>query len=92
MSWNVEAVGRPKAVAVKLAAEFARITCNEPEETIKNTVASAVATALAAFPDGSAVKVKAYGSQSRQEGGSGDLPLAVNSLSVSIEPLYGFAE
>lgn len=89
MSWSVSAVGKPSAVAVKLAAQFSGIKCMEPEETIKNTVASAVAVALKAFPESSAVKVDAYGSQSTD---AAKPDFATNQLSVKIEPLWGFCE
>lgn len=89
MSWSVNAVGNAAAVAVKLAADFERIKCSEPEETIKNTIASAVATALAAFDAKTPVEVKASGSQSISA--SSDAPsVAVNQLQVSIQPLWGF--
>lgn len=87
MSWSVSAMGKPAAVATKLAADFARIKCTEPEESIKNTVASAVATGLAAFPPNQAVSVEASGSQSSSNPGE-----ATNSLSVSLKPLWGFVE
>lgn len=92
MSWSVQAVGKPAAVAEKLAADFAKIKCSEPEETIKNSVASIIATSLAAYPAEFAVKVDACGSQSpsydakssQLDGGQ------INNLTVKIEPLYGY--
>lgn len=92
MSWSVGAVGRPSAVAAKLAKDLASIKCSEPEETIKNEVASILATALAAYPDTYAVTVLANGSQSpgydpSKPGASMGL---VNSLTLSVSPLYGF--
>lgn len=92
MSWSVSAVGKASAVAVKIAKDFAATKCSEPEETIKNGVATIVAAALAAYPDTYAVTVTANGSQS--PGYSPDAPGTpmgqVNSLQVSISPLYGF--
>ena len=91
MSWSVSAIGKPAAVATKLAEDLKRITCMEPEETIKNTVASAIASALDAFPPNSAVRVDASGSQSCPD--SSKAPKEVsNQLSVKIEPIYGFVE
>ena len=90
MSWSVSAIGKPTAVAAKLAAQFAGIKCMEPEETIKNTVASAVAVALKAYPASYAVKVEASGSQSTDS--SKPPGEATNSLSVKIEPIWGFCE
>lgn len=91
MSWSVSAVGRASAVAAKLARDFSSIKCSEPEETIKNTVASAIATALSAFPPGSSVQVSANGSQQSVEYGK-DTPEKINQLTVSIAPLWGFVE
>lgn len=89
MSWSVSAIGKPTALAAKLAAELARIKCMEPEETIKTTVASAIEVALKAFPESYTVKVDASGSQSTDAAKPG---VAVNQLKVSIEPLWGFCE
>ena len=86
MSWSVSAIGKPAAVAAKVAAAFAGIKCMEPEETIKNAVASAVEAAVKAFPESYAVKVEASGSQSASTGG------IVNQLSVKIDPVWGFCE
>lgn len=94
MSWSVSGVGRAAAVARKLQNDCAAIKCAEPEETIKNCVATIIATALAAYPESYAVSVGASGSQ-----GPGYDPTKVgavlgmvNSLSVSISPLYGFVD
>lgn len=91
MSWHVQAIGRASAVAAKLAEDFPRVKCQEPEETIKAAVASIVATALAAFGPTDAVKVTASGSQSTAASTDGPTTY-INSLSVSIEPLWGFVE
>jgi len=88
MSWSITAVGRPAAVLAKVTAEAAKIKCREPEETIKAIVVEAVRTALSAYPDNFAVRVEASGSQS-----TGNFPINdkyVNTLRVSIEPLYDF--
>lgn len=86
MSWSVARTGKTAAVAAKLAEDFASNKCVEPEETIKNIVATAVATALGAFPPDTAVRVEAAGSQ---WGGPTQFQ---NSLSVKIEPIQGFVE
>src|SRR5436305_369581 len=44
MSWSASAIGKPTAVAAKLAKDFAQVKCTEPEETIKQGVASIMAT------------------------------------------------
>jgi hypothetical protein len=91
MSWSVSAVGNASRVAAKLATDFANSKCSEPEETIKNTVASAVATALTAFPPNYAVRVEASGSQSVIDVGKAPHQ-KTNQLVVKIEPLWGFLQ
>lgn len=90
MSWSVMAIGRPAAVAASVAKTTAAIKCVEPEETIKNAIAGAIATALGAFPPTYAVRVEASGSQSTPDHTK---PAEIsNSLSVKIEPIWGFVE
>lgn len=90
MSWSVSAIGKPAAVATKLAADFARIKCTEPEETIKNSVAVAVAAGLAVYPANTVVRVEANGSQSTPD--FHKQTEIQNNLSVKLEPVYGFVE
>lgn len=90
MSWSVSAIGKPGAVAAKLARDFANINCAEPEETIKTNVALAVATALWSFPPNMAVRVEASGSQYAPDITKPDQKQ--NQLSVKLEPIHGFAE
>ena len=90
MSWSVGAIGKPSKVAEKLTADFARINCAEPEQTIKNNVAAAILAGLAAYPDTHAVKVNASGNQ--MSGGEGQTGKFINGLSVSMETIYGFVE
>lgn len=89
MSWSFTCTGKTAAaaVAVKAKEELARYRCAEPEETIKAKVSDVIETCLAAFPEQSAVTIKAYGSQSVVADGK-----AINNLSITIEPLYGFVE
>lgn len=86
MSWSVSATGRAAAVAKKLAEDFARVNCSEPEQTIKNNVASAVDAALTAFPPEAPVRVEASGSQSNMNGA------ITNQLKVEIAPIWGWVE
>lgn len=88
MSWSVTAVGKPRAVAAKLAEQFERNPCAEPEETIRQSVAGIIATSLAAMPEASAVQVEAHGSQSYD----GATESHTNTLGVNIKPLYGYVE
>lgn len=89
MSWSVSAVGKPAAVLKTLSDQIKRSKCNEPEETIKNSILGVLETALSAFPDGTAVSVSASGSQSKS---SSVDEKAINNLKVEITPLYGFVE
>lgn len=91
MSWNIEAMGKPEAVAAKLAKQFAVNKCSEPEESIRQSVAGIVAAALATFSKGTAVSVRASGSQSSDMVGTAQAT-HVHSLNVEIKPLYGFVE
>jgi hypothetical protein len=86
MSWSVSAIGKPAAVAKKMAEEFAKNPCIQPEETIRQAVAGIVATALSSFPNNYAFRVDASGSQSSSDAGT------THSLSVKIEPIWGFCE
>lgn len=92
MSWSVSAVGRVGAVAQKVEKDIAAIKCSEPEETIKNGIGGIIAHALAAYPQSYAVTVSASGSQSPNYDPSnpGVRSGVINSLNVSISPLYGF--
>ena len=86
MSWSVSAIGRPPAVAAKVADEISRYKCVDPEEGVKQAVGAALAAALAAQDPASVVKVTASGHQQ----GSGET--AVNTLRVEVEPIFGFIE
>lgn len=87
MSWSVSAIGNPAGVAKQIEEQLAEIRCEEPEESIKNSVAAIISLALLQFPDNYAVRIDATGSQSHQ----GKLtPGKTNSLRLNIEPLYGF--
>jgi hypothetical protein len=90
MSWSVSAIGKSAAVAAKLAKDFTAIKCTEPEETIKNKVAEAVAAGLAAFPVGMAVRVEASGSQYAPD--SSKPTELQNQLKVELMPLFGFID
>jgi hypothetical protein len=91
MSWSVSAFGKPAAVAAKLATDFSKNPCSEPEETIRQAVATIVATSLAAFPPNYVVRVEASGSQSCPDFSKAPNE-KTNQLKVQIEPLWGFIE
>ena len=87
MSWSVSAIGKPAAVAEKLAGEFARIPAmQEPEETGKNAAATAVAAIVPAFPDAYVVRVECNGSQYTPD--SSKTPeKKINQLTIKIDTL-----
>lgn len=89
MSWSVVGMGKARALAAKLEGDFARSKCAEPEETVKNLVASAVAKALAAFPPDHVVRVEASGSQLQPDHAKQEFN---NNLKVEIAPVWGFVE
>jgi hypothetical protein len=93
MSWSVSAIGKSQAVNALLADQFGRISCSEPEQTIKNDVATAIARALSYFDENAVVKVSASGSQSAVvHGGCVKEGVFINSLALLIEPQWGFVE
>ena len=90
MSWSVNRTGMPAVVAAWIAKDLAGIKCAEPEETIKNAVAQAVAAGLAAMPRNLVVVVAASGSQYAPD--SRKPEEFQNTLFVDMKPLYGFVE
>jgi hypothetical protein len=98
MSWSISVVGKAPAVREKAQSDLKKITCQEPEETIKNLVGSIVDMALCSFPDSVAVQIAASGSQGPayeidQAGNYKQIEgKLTNSLKVDISPLYGFVE
>lgn len=87
MSWGINAVGKPAAVAAACQAQAASSSCAEPEETVKNQIVAAIVAACGGFNDKTAVRVVAHGSMSTSNGTPD-----YNSASLTIEPLYGFVE
>lgn len=93
MSWSVDRKGRAKAVRERLTQDFASIHLVLPEAAIKDTVAKAVDIALSHMPDAAPVHVKAGGSQSALTSGKAVLAYEyINSVSVTIEPIYNFLD
>jgi hypothetical protein len=90
MSWSVNAIGKPAAVAAKLAKDFVNVRCTEPEETIKNAVAMSLAAALAVYPPNWVVQVVANGSQHAPDMTKPDEK--INGLYIKLDPVYGFIE
>jgi len=92
MSWSVSAIGKPAAVAAKLATDFSKIPAmQEPEETGKNAAATAVAAIVPAFPDGHVVRVECNGSQYTPD--SSKAPdKKINQLNIKIDSLGAILE
>lgn len=98
MSWSFNAIGKPKAVLQKIYTDISNSSykCPEPEEAVRLKLVEILELALNAFPESSAVKVEAHGSQIPEYvyGASSSQPTGkfTNSLKLVIEPIYGFIE
>jgi FlaG/FlaF family flagellin (archaellin) len=90
MSWGIGYVGKAPAVRTQCATEFANNPCAEPEETVRQAAAAVIDAALASQDASNVVRVAASGSQSFKN--YTDQTGVTNSLSITIEPLYGFLE
>lgn len=92
MSWSVSGLGKPAALATKLAADFARIPAmKEPEETGKNAAATAVAALVPTYPDSYVIKVECNGTQYTPD--SAKYPdKHIVSLTIKIEALGSLVE
>ena len=82
MSWSVSGIGKPEPLLSKLTGELGNIECEEPEETIKNLVASILEESLSAFPKDFVVDVQASGSQWQPDRSK---PEKLNTLNVTIK-------
>jgi len=88
MSWNVSAVGKAGAVRANVARQFKKLeegTMLSPEKEAAVAVGQAVDLALSGCSG--AVKVQCYGSGSFDSG-----KWVGQTISVSLEPIYGFVE
>ncbi len=93
MSWSFHALGKPMAVLQKARKDL-HYPCAEPEESIKQKFLNILEVSLISFPEVSAIKVVASGSQSSAYDTEGkSVPdRFINSLSITIEPVWGFVE
>jgi len=82
MSWSVMRIGRPAAVRRRLAEDFGKNPCTEPEESIRQAVALQMDKALEGMGQQLCVKCSASGSQ--WKAAEGDVR---NTLSVEITVL-----
>ncbi len=94
MSWSCHLIGKAPRVAEAVVEALAKVKCSEPEESIKTKVGEIVAASIAAMPEAAAVKIEAMGSQSQAYDSAGKtVPGKVtNSLTLKIEPIWGFVE
>jgi hypothetical protein len=93
MSWSVFAQGRAHLVAAEVATQLARITCEEPEQTIKTQIGETIALSLARYHAHDYVKVSASGSQyDAHWNDPAKGRHATNTVKLEIEPLFGFLD
>ena len=94
MSWSVAAIGKPAAVGASIAKQAAGTKCSEPEEGIRQAAIHLLATAVLAQNPAIPVKVAASGSQSvgYDHATGKSTGVFTNSLTISVEPQYGFVE
>lgn len=90
MSWSVFGTGKAGALAVVLAEQFSRGRCDEPEETVKQAVAVAVAAVLAKAHPEAVFTVQASGSQYRAS--EQRAPGLVSLCTVDVKYVAGFIE
>jgi hypothetical protein len=77
---------------VRVAEDLNRYPCPDPEEGVKQAAAAAIKAAVEAQDSNSVVKVSASGHQNTLYGVNGAPDKIQNTLSITIEPLYGFVE
>ena len=92
MSWSASGIGKPLALAAKIEANLTTYRCVEPEETVKKAALGVIKAALEAQDHASVVKVTASGHQSGTYSPDGTAKGISNTLSINIEPVYGFVE
>jgi hypothetical protein len=88
MSWSVSGFGKAPAVRESIAKQFAQGSkCMEPEETMRQAAAALMESSLAAQEPSKVIEVSASGSMSTDNG-----KVASNSISIKIDPKWGFIE
>ena len=87
MSWSINAVGKPAAVAKSCREQISGYKCAEPEEAVRQMIVEAIEAACKGFNDSTLVRVNANGSMYTADGAS-----QYNSASLTIEPILGFVE
>lgn len=85
MSWSVSRIGHARRVLELLAEDFGKITCSEPENTLKGKAHDQIKVALSSIEPYAPVRVDASGSQ-YVDSKFGTL----NYLNVSIQPMGSF--
>ena len=97
MSWSVQGIGKASVLAPKIEADLGAAKCTEPEESVRQAARATIAAALAAQDPATCVRLSASGSQSTiwQPNDAEGRPVPAklcNSLTITIEPQYGFVE
>lgn len=91
MSWSVSGIGKSDKLGAKLSTEIKGHSLAEPEKTVANAAADLITTALGANVPPTAVKVHAFGSQSKLSQKDGPDQVS-NTLEIKIEQLGNFVE
>jgi len=89
MSWSISGrMGKAAAVRAAVAKEFEQGSkCTEPEETIRQSAAQIIDSALAGQDPQQVVEVSASGHMSTNNG-----KVASNTLNIAVTPRWGFIE
>lgn len=91
MSWSLHKVGKSDKLPTIIAREVAQYNLAEPENHVAAAAVVLITQALAANIPPSAVKVTAFGSQSRSSQKDGP-DRVTNTLEIKIEQLGEFVE
>jgi hypothetical protein len=91
MSWSIHKVGKSDKIPTALAREVAQYNLAEPEASIAGAAVVLITQALAGNIPASAVKVTAFGSQSKSSQKDGPDSIT-NTLEIKIEQLGAFLE
>lgn len=91
MSWSIQKVGKSDKLGPAIVREILGLSLAEPEKAVAGAAGAAIAQALAANIPPSAVKVTAFGSQSKASQKDGPDRIT-NTLEIKIEQLGTFVE
>lgn len=91
MSWSLQKIGKSDKIPTVIAREVAQFNLVEPEASIAGAAVVLITQALAGNIPASAVKVTAFGSQSKASQKDGPDRIT-NTLEIKIEQLGTFVE